>query len=209
MNLYNNFYAWCQKRWKNDEVYPPTDAFKRKQISTLSGTIIEIGAGAGSNLRYLSKNVHWIGIEPNPPIINALRAEALKQGISNIDIHNELGENTQVATSSCDAAISTFVLCSVRDQNQILKQLLRVLKPGGKFIFIEHVAAEKGTLLRLYQNLTNPIHLLWAKNCHINRETLLAIQNAGFKNITLEQENIKIWGVPVPHIRGVGYKPLS
>src|SRR3989344_6572777 len=80
MDLYNKFYAWLQKRWKDEEVYPPTEQFKRKYISTLSGTVLEIGPGAGSNLRYLPKDIHWIGVEPNPPVIETLKAEAQAEG---------------------------------------------------------------------------------------------------------------------------------
>lgn len=206
MKLYDKFYAWLQRRWKDEEVYPPTDAFKRKYLSDLKGTVLEIGPGAGSNFRYLQKNVHWVGIEPNKPINEELRSEARAQGISNIEIHNGYGEKLPVRDNSCDAVIATFVLCSVKNQAQVLREIIRVLKPGGTYIFIEHVAAQKGSVLRFYQNTVNPISRLWAKNCHLNRETLSAIVAAGFKNITVEEESIKMLVIPWPHIKGVAYK---
>jgi ubiquinone/menaquinone biosynthesis C-methylase UbiE len=114
-----------------------------------------------------------------------------------------------VADNSCDTVIATFVLCSVQDQSKVLAELLRVLKPGGKYIFIEHVAAPRGSFLRLYQNFINPLNRLWAKNCHVNRETLNAIKSAGFINIDSESENIKMIAVPWPHIKGVAQKPSA
>lgn len=209
MNLYNKFYAKVQKRMKDKEVYPPTDAFKRKHLSTLSGTVIELGAGAGSNFRYLPKDIQWVGIEPNAPVNKELKAEAEKYGISNLELHNAYAESMPVESNRFDTALATFVLCSVKNQGEVLEEIFRVLKPGGKFIFIEHVAAEQGTLLRFYQNLTSPLHQLWAKNCHINRETLKSIENAGFKKIEMEKENIKMWGIPFPHIRGLFFKPTQ
>ncbi len=209
MELYNKFYAWLQKRWKDEKVYPPTDTFKRKHLSNLSGTVLEIGPGAGSNFRYLPKDVHWIGVEPNSPVNEALRAEAEAQGITNIEIHNDPGEKLPFPNNSCDAVIATFVLCTVKNQAKVLSEMIRVLKPDGKFTFIEHVAAEKGSVLRLYQDLTNPLSRLWAKNCHVNRETLATIKSAGFNDIAVDQEKIRMMGVPIPHIRGTARKPLA
>lgn len=206
MKLYDQFYAWCQNRWKDSEVYPPTDKFKKQHILTLTGKVLEIGPGGGSNFRYLPKNIHWIGIEPNAQINKVLRNEAQKHGITNIELYNASGEQIPILENSCDAVMVTFVLCSVRDQAKVLSEIMRVLKPGGKFIFIEHVAASRGTILRLYQNLTNNFHRLWAKNCHVNRDTLAAITAAGFVDISSEHENIKMLGISVPHIRGVGFK---
>lgn len=209
MNFYNKFYAWLQKRWKDEEVYPSTDAFKRLHLSNLSGTVLEVGPGAGSNFRYLPKDIHWVGIEPNTPVLEALRAEAQAQGITNIKIHNDVGENLPLPDNSCDAVVATFVLCSVKDLTKVLSEVIRVLKPGGKYIFIEHVAAEKGSILRYYQSIITPINRLWAKNCHLNRETLLSIMAAGFKDVSSEKENIRMLIVPWPHIRGVAIKPLN
>jgi hypothetical protein len=76
MKIYDNFYAWLQKRWKNEKANPSIEEFKRKHFSALTGTVLEIGPGAGSNLRYLPKDIYWIGIEPNPPVIKELQAEA-------------------------------------------------------------------------------------------------------------------------------------
>lgn len=209
MNVYNRFYAWLQKRWRDEAVYPPTDAFKKRYLPNIRGTVLEIGPGAGSNFRYLPKDIHWIGVEPNRSVVRELSAEAQALGMSHIEIHNGVAENLPLPSGSCDAVVATFVLCSVKDQAKVLSEIMRVLKPGGKYVFIEHVAAKRGGMLRFYQDILNPFNRLWAGNCHLNRETLTAIRAAGFQDTAIEEENIKMTILPWPHIRGVGSKPSA
>lgn len=208
MNLYNEYYAWLQKKWKDEKLHPSTEVFKRKYISTVSGRVLEIGPGAGSNFHWLPKDIEYVGIESNKPVIETLQTEAHTHGFLKVEIFHAYGEQIPIPNSSCDAVIATYVLCSVKSQGAVLREIMRVLKLGGKYIFIEHVAGKKNSLLRYVQNLTNPFSRLWAKNCHVNRETLLAIKNAGFTNLTIEEESIKTFLIPEPQIRGIAYKIL-
>ena len=116
---------------------------KRALFSDLSGTVIEIGPGTGANLPYFSRDVRWIGVEPNPYMDRYLQKRANVLGIP-IEIRRGTAEDLPAPDCCADAVVSTLVLCSVSNLSKSLSEVLRVLKPGGRLIFIEHVAAPRG-----------------------------------------------------------------
>ena len=117
---------------------------KRALLSPLSGTVLEIGPGGGNNLAFLRPAMRWIGIEPNPFFHDRLRARGERLGID-VDVRAATAEALPVADQSVDAVISSLVLCSVRDPEATLREVRRVLRPGGRFVFVEHVVAPHGT----------------------------------------------------------------
>jgi ubiquinone/menaquinone biosynthesis C-methylase UbiE len=126
-----------------------------------------------------------MGVEPNPFMQSYLREEAAKLGLP-IDIRTGTADTLPVPDSSVDVVISTLVLCCVPSPQRCLQEVLRVLKPGGRFVFIEHVAAQRGTRLRRIQNLVTPLWRLLGDGCHPNRETWVDLEHAGFENVTCE-----------------------
>ncbi len=112
---------------------------KARLFEGIAGTVLEIGPGTGVNLQFLGKGIEWIGIEPNEAMHPHLRKKAKKLG-QEIKLYTEFAENTGIANDSVDFVLSTLVLCSVSDLMGTLKETERVLKPGGQFIFLEHVA---------------------------------------------------------------------
>jgi ubiquinone/menaquinone biosynthesis C-methylase UbiE len=104
-----------------------------------------------------------------------------------------------------DATVATMVLCSVANQEAALREVLRVLKPNGTFVFLEHVAAERGSRLSRVQNVLNPGWRLFADGCNINRRTGDAIQQAGFRYIHMEEFRMP-QGFASPHIAGYARK---
>ncbi len=104
-----------------------------------------------------------------------------------------------------DAVISTHVLCSVHDLDGALEEIRRVLKPGGKFVFLEHVAAPPHTGLRRVQNSVRPLWHLIGDGCYPNRETWRAIESAGFRDVQIEHYRADIL-VASPHIAGYAIK---
>jgi len=130
--------------------------YKQQLFRDLTGTVLEIGPGTGANLRYLNPaKVNWTGVEPNPFMQAYLHEEANRLGMP-IDIRMPSGEILPIADESVDAVISTLVLCCVVSQRCALQEVLRVLRPGGRLLFIEHVAAPQGSWLRRMQNLLTP-----------------------------------------------------
>jgi len=186
---------------RSEEYYGPR---KRALLGNLHGTVLEIGPGTGPNLPYYAKDVTWIGIEPNPAMFPYLQKEAARLGLK-VDLRDGQAEHLNAADNSVDAVVSTLVMCSVRDQAQVLKEVLRVLKPGGRFVFIEHVAAPAHTGRRRWQRIIRPAWQTFADGCQPDRETWRNIERAGFSSVQLEHFHIP---VPVigPHIAGVAIK---
>jgi SAM-dependent methyltransferase len=208
-SLKQRFFAWqvSQNRTYTDPVIAER---KRRLFGNLHGEVLEIGPGAGSNLRYFSQDVRWVGVEPNPSMHPYLLQTIRKLGWSSqryrIDPGDPAGMRLPAADASLDAVVCTQVLCSVPYPEDSLQEVLRVLKPGGRFAFIEHVAAPHGSGLRTLQNFIQPAWTFFAEGCHPNRETGKAIAQAGFACLEIEQYRYPEWGPVAPHIAGCATK---
>lgn len=203
--LRQRVFAWALARF-NGAYEKSVSQHKQRLFSDLAGTVVEIGPGTGANLLFLKPDkVRWIGVEPNPFMEEYLRKEATRLGIP-VDFRIGTAEHLPLPDASADAAISTLVLCSTASQEQALKEVLRVLKPGGRLIFIEHVAAPRGTRLRTLQNLVTPLWKQLGDGCHPNRETWVQLERAGFADLTCERIEIPAFLV-TPHIVGEATKP--
>ncbi len=177
---------------------------KQTLFSDLYGDVLEIGPGTGPNLPYYPHNIHWIGIEPNPYMHPYLQQEAERLGLK-IDLRTGTAERLEAEDNSMDAVVSTLVLCSVPNLDSTLQEVLRVLKPGGRFLFVEHVAAPHGTWLRKLQRGIGPIWQVIADGCHPDRETWIALDNAGFASVDYQHFQAP-FPIVSPHIVGVATK---
>lgn len=177
---------------------------KQTLFANLQGNVLEIGPGTGPNLSYYPHDIHWIGIEPNPFMYPYLQKEAERLGLD-IDLRSGSAERLEAEDNSMDAVVSTLVLCSVPDLASTLQEVLRVLKPGGRFLFIEHVAAPRGTWLRKVQSGIRPIWKVIADGCHPDRETWIALENAGFESVNYQHFQAP-FPIVSPHIVGVATK---
>lgn len=204
--LRQRIFAWALARY-NGRYERFASTYKQHLLANLTGTVLEIGPGTGANLGFLNpEKVRWIGVEPNPFMESYLREEANKRGMP-IEFHIGTAEKLPIPDESVDAVISTLVLCSVSSQQQSLREVLRVLKPGGKLVFIEHVAAPQGSWLRRFQNLVTPVWKRLGDGCHPNRETWIELERAGFANVTFERITAPIVLVS-PQIAGVAAKAV-
>ena len=197
--------AWLL--YKGSERYNRrVDERKRSLFSGLSGCVLEIGPGTGANLEYYPEEVLLTGLEPNPWMQKHLKEKA-DQFNRPIEMLTGSAEDIPLEGESMNAVVSTLVLCSVTDLPQTLSEIKRVLKPGGSFLFIEHVAAREGTRLRTMQRWVKPLWRWMADGCHPDRETWKAIEGAGFKDVELEHFRLSL-PLPVvgPHIMGRAVK---
>ncbi len=202
---YKRFFAWTMATAAAE--YEDAIASRKQSLfANLQGNVVEIGPGAGANLRYLPPNTNWIGLEPNPYMHSYVHQEAEKLDIT-IDLRPETLGEAGLADNSIDTIISTLVLCSVPDLTATLKDILRVLKPGGKFLFIEHVAAPSGTLLRQVQSGIRPLWQMIGDGCCPDRNTGDTLEEAGFSTVTHETFDGPV-PIPIvkPHIIGVAIK---
>jgi ubiquinone/menaquinone biosynthesis C-methylase UbiE len=168
--------------------------------------VLELGPGAGGNLRHYASDVRWLGIEPSKPARDRTRTEAARLGMR-AQVLPGRAEDLELADASVDAVVCSFVLCSVADPVAALAQVSRVLRPGGRFVFAEHVAAPGGTWVRRAQNL---LALLPGVRCRPNRETGQAIAGAGFTIVDLHRFDLPgPFGARLPQIAGAAEKGHS
>lgn len=177
---------------------------KRRLFADLVGTVLEIGPGTGANLPFYPKGIRWIGIEPNPHMHDYLRRRAAALGIS-IDLRRGIAEQTDLAPESVDTVVSTLVLCSVDDLPAVLGEIYRVLRPGGRFLFLEHVGAPHGTWLRRLQRWVRPVWRILGDGCQPDRDIPAALRAAGFSRIDMNCFRVP---APVisPHVVGAAFK---
>lgn len=193
--------AMAQAGDMHDQLIAP---YKRRLLAPLRGDVLEIGPGSGVNFDYFAPDIRWVGVEPNPYMVPYLQESAAKQGRT-IELRTGYTEALPVDSASMDAVVSTLVLCSVNNLQRSLAEIRRVLKPGGKYIFIEHVAAPPGSGLRWRQNAIRPLWSFFADGCCPNREIWRELEVAGFGQLEIEHFSIQ---VPIvrPHIAGYAVK---
>jgi ubiquinone/menaquinone biosynthesis C-methylase UbiE len=159
-------------------------AQRERLLAGLSGDVLEIGGGTGANLPYYGPAVTSLTVtEPEPPMLRRLELRAREQHRS-ATVLRAPAEDLPFEDQSFDAAVSTLVLCGVDDQPRALRELRRVLRPGGQLLFLEHVRAGDDATARLQDRLNWLNRLVVCCDC--NRPTLGSIEAAGFTVTRLE-----------------------
>lgn len=185
---------------------PHYERLKPKLLGALEGEVVEIGPGSGVNLKYYRDNICWTGVEPNAFLHERIRQRASRRGIP-VRLLAGTAERLDLSDESVDTVVGTLVLCSVGDQARALAEVLRVLKPGGRYVFVEHVAAAPGTRTRRTQETLAPILRRLPGGCSPNRQTERAIKRAGFGAVADERFGLPTaFGIALPHIAGTATK---
>lgn len=198
--LCDRFNAWLLARG-GDLMHRVYGRRKRALFADLPPTVVEIGPGAGANLRYYERVTRLIAFEPNPFAHDPLREEAAEHGIE-LDLRYLPAEALDLADESVDVVISTLVLCTVDDPARVLAEVRRVLRPGGRFLFVEHVAGPAGSANRTVQRLfRRPWSWLFA-GCCLDRDTAATLEAAGFASVELERFRLTLPSPIRPHIAG-------
>ncbi|PIA34501.1 hypothetical protein AQUCO_03700048v1 [Aquilegia coerulea] len=208
---YEEFFALAmEKSMKSYEA--EIAGYKANLFTELRGKskVLELGIGTGPNLSYYAGDgdVSVFGIDPNKRMEKYAQEAAASAGLSssNFIFTQAVAEALPVNDASMDAVIGTLVLCSVKDIQLALQEVKRVLKPGGLYIFIEHVAAKDGTTLRLMQKVFDPLQQLVSDGCHLTRETGKYISQAGFSDININMTYLSNASLISPHVYGIASK---
>jgi ubiquinone/menaquinone biosynthesis C-methylase UbiE len=163
-------------------------ALRESLLADVAGRVLEVGGGTGANLPYYGPTVESLVVtEPEQPMLRRLERRAGAQ-TRPVTVLRAPAEDLPFEDDSFDAAVSTLVLCGVSDQPRALRELRRVLRPGGRLIFIEHVRADEPRLARL-QDRMNGLNRFMV-GCECNRATLDTIRAAGFEVETLERATL-------------------
>ncbi len=186
---------------------PIIGKYRQEVLASVSGEVLEIGFGTGLNLSYYPDDIYKIvTVDPNPGV-HVLAQKRVKA--SSIMVEHQIisGENLPMTDNSFDNVVSTFTLCSIANVEQALKEVYRVLKPGGGFHFLEH-GLSREPKVQLWQNRLTPLQKIIGDGCHFNRNIRQLVETQ-FQNVQLEEfylENEpKISGYLY---KGVGYKAI-
>jgi ubiquinone/menaquinone biosynthesis C-methylase UbiE len=152
--------------------------------------ILEIGFGTAINLKFYPDNVkHIIGIDANEGMLKQAEKKIADTNIK-VEIIHQSSESLPFDDNSIDAVVSTYTLCSIKNVDLALKEIYRVLKPNGRYYFLEHGLADKPITQKL-QHLLNPIQNIWADGCNLNRDMKRIIETAGFKIVEMKNYYMK------------------
>ena len=147
-------------------------ARRRTLLGDLHGRVLEVGAGTGLNLRHYPPGLDLVLTEPD-----AAMAARLRRRAGRLPVVASGAESLPFDDASFDAVVSTMVLCTVADPAAAIRELRRVLRPGGRLVFIEHVRSE-GRLARWQDRLATPWRAV-AAGCRCNQPTLELLRAGG------------------------------
>ena len=187
-------------------------------VASAQGRILEIGIGNGANLPHYSNEAEKVvGIEPCAAMVGmAEKRIQKKHAKSKLSLSPEQyqldvgsGEELPYEDNSFDTAIACLVFCTIPDAEKAAKEMYRVLKPGGKMLFLEHVHAKPG-IKNTLQNWFNPLWKPLACGCNLNRNTKATFSDAGFEYDSIDELNHHPRLIPLfsSVIKGVATKPV-
>lgn len=174
-------------------------------LAGLSGAVVEVGAGNGLNFPHYPGTVaRVVAVEPEPNL-RALAEKAARSAPVPVEVVEGRAEVLPFPDASFDAAVACLVLCSVADQGAALREISRVLRPGGTLRFFEHVQADGAVLRGVQRALDATVWPLAAGGCHTARDTGAALIEAGFTITELDRFEFPESRIPMPiqtHILG-------
>jgi ubiquinone/menaquinone biosynthesis C-methylase UbiE len=175
----------------------------------LAGQVLEVGAGTGLNIPHYPPTLSRLVLsEPDPHMRRQLLQKVRAQHWDQAEVLDASLEGLCLPDDTFDAVVGTLVLCSVPRLDHALAEIHRVLKPSGRFIFLEHVAADDRPRRLKWQHRVEPFWKRLSGNCHLARRTGDAILAAGFAIIDIKRESMRrAWPLVRPTIRGVAVKP--
>jgi SAM-dependent methyltransferase len=150
-------------------------------VPQANGDVLELGCGGGINMEFCdpAKISSFAGLDPSPALLDRSRLAAQVKGMA-ADIRGGVGEAIPFDDGQFDTVLVTFTLCSVDDQAQVLREMRRVLKPGGKALFLEHGGAPDASVQK-WQRRIEPIWKRIGGGCHLTRPVTQAYEAAGFR----------------------------
>lgn len=171
---------------------------RERLLAGIGGRVVEPGAGTGANFAHYPPEVtEVLAVEPEPRL-RAVAAQAARDAGVPVTVVDGTVEDIPAGDGTVDAAVVSLVLCSVPDQAAALRELRRVLRPGGRLYFWEHVRAEGRGFARVQDLLDATVWPRVGGGCHTGRDTAAAIEAAGFTLERVERFRFPDARVPMP-----------
>jgi ubiquinone/menaquinone biosynthesis C-methylase UbiE len=159
---------------------PELKAWRDQVAAGLTGTVVEIGFGSGLNIEAYPDEVELVyAVEP-AEVARKLAEPRIAAGRVTVEHVGLDGQQIPLADDSCDGALSTFTLCTIPDVEAALSELRRVVRPGGRFHFLEH-GLSPDTRVARWQRRIEPIQKRLADGCHLTRNPAALVRAAGFE----------------------------
>ncbi|XP_029908354.1 methyltransferase-like protein 7A [Myripristis murdjan] len=179
----------------------------KKPGRTLS--LLEIGCGTGTNFEFYPSECKITCVDPNPHFEKFLQ-KSMADSEQHLTFERFVvasGEDMGVVEDeSVDVVVCTLVLCSVSDVRQTLREVHRILKPGGAFFFLEHVVADPSTWTYFFQHVLQPLWYYFGDGCYLTRSTWKDLEAAGFSELKLTHTEGPLIFLIRPHIVGHAVK---
>lgn len=180
------------------------DEHRRRLLAGLQGTVLEVGAGHGINFPYYPPEVDRIvAVEPEPHLREAAE-DAARHAPTAVDVHAGRAERLPFEADAFDAVVVSLMLCSVDDQDVVLEEIVRVLRPGGQLRVYEHVRSSRPRLARAQR----AVDVVWpyvAGGCRTSHDTRSRIEQAGFVWDEIDEFRFPESRLPLPtspHVLG-------
>jgi SAM-dependent methyltransferase len=189
------FNAWLLDAL-DDYMHAKYGALKGRLFRDVPPVIVELGPGSGANFRYYPRGTRVIAIEPNARMHGRLARAASRHGLE-LDLRAAGGETIDLPSQSADFVCSTLVLCSVTNRAAVIGEIRRVLRPGGRFVAIEHVAGPpRSAVATLQRTIRRPWRWVF-EGCELCNETETLLRTGGFRNVEIEPLKIDTLFVPI------------
>ncbi|PSN10073.1 SAM-dependent methyltransferase [filamentous cyanobacterium CCT1] len=182
---------------------PTLEHYRRNVLAEVSGEVLEIGFGTGLNLPYYPDYVRQIVTVDPSPGVHHLAQKRIEASPIAVEHHMLSSEALPMADGTFDSVISTFTLCSIPNIEQALAEIHRVLKPGGRFFFVEHGLSHEPSI-QTWQNWLTPLQKRIAGGCHINRNMRQLIEQQ-FDQVELEAA----YAEKIPKVAGYFYQGVA
>lgn len=154
--------------------------YRRPVLAPAEGRVLEIGFGTGANLSHYPDSVQQLEIVEPDAALNVRARRRLEKTSRDVIVHALSAEQLPFDTGSFDTVVSTFTLCSIPDVESALREVYRVLKPGGQFLFLEHGLSPEAGVARWQHRLT-PLQKVIGGGCHLDRPMRSLIEQAGLQ----------------------------
>ncbi len=187
-----------------------TGKFKEQREQALAsahGKVLEIGFGTGLNLPHYPKTVTWLTAVDPATVLRKTVAQRSAELSFPVELLHLSAEKLPFEDGRFDCAVSTLTLCAIPDATAALREVRRVLKPGGTFVFLEHGRSDDEMVAK-WQDWLNPIQRIIACGCNLNRPIDVLIRQAGLRMGLLDR--FRMPGIPgIPRIAGEMYRGIA
>lgn len=197
--LYDRFNGAMERGWMGER--------RARLLSGARGVVLEIGGGTGANVPHYRDVERVLVSEPDPFMRRKLQPKLAHARVP-VEMSDAGAESLPFPDESFDTVVSTLVLCTVPDQRAALAEIQRVLRPGGRLLFIEHLRGEDS--IARWQDRIEPLWRRLMGGCHPNRDTVAAIRGSGFEIEALESfyPPVPLSGI-TPHVQGAATVRLT